>query len=98
MNKYLDSNIFLNAILYNDKKAEKCREILSRMVSQEFTGVTSILTWDEIVYVAIKNLGREIGVAEGNKFLKFPNLNLVDVNKNVIRKSQMLLEKYQSTP
>ena len=50
MKNYLDANIFMNAFLYEDEKAKKCKEIISIISRNELVGVTSALTWDEIVY------------------------------------------------
>jgi len=96
--KYLDANIFLNAILYNDKNAKRCEKILIKLVNKEIIGMTSVLTWDEVVYVIRKNLGKEIAIKESKKFLKFPNLIFVDANKRIIFYAQKLMEKYNLMP
>ena len=96
--KYLDSNIFISPILYNDEIAQKCKEILTKIISNEFIGITSILTWYEVVYTIGKNLGREIAIKEGDRFLKFPNLIFIDVNKNVLSKAQKILTDFNIKP
>ena len=98
MKKYIDSNIFLNALLYNDAKANKCREIILKIISKEIQVATSVVTWDELVYVLQKNLTREIAIKEGKKFLSFPNLLLVEVSNEIINKAQSLIENYKINP
>lgn len=98
MKKYLDSNIFLNSILYDDDIASKCKKIIYKIVKKEIIGTTSILTWDELVYIIRKNLGKEIAITEGEKFLKMPNLVFIDVNKNIVYKAQKLVNKYNLKP
>ncbi len=98
MKKYLDANVFLNSILYDDEKAEKCKIIISKVVKKELIAVTSILTWDEIVYIIGKNLGRDICVKEGYQFLRLPNLILVDASKHIIAQAQELIKDYNLKP
>ena len=96
--KYLDSNIFINPVLYNDETARKCKKVLDKIISKEIIGITSFLTWDELVYVIGKNLGRELAISEGEKFLKFPNLIFIDVNKNILIKAQKILSEFNIKP
>ena len=98
MNRYIDANIFLNPVLYKDKKAEECNNILVQIMNNEITAVTSYLTWDEFVHVARKLLGRDIAVMEGEKFLRFPNLTFIKVDGNVMSKAQELITKYNIKP
>lgn len=93
--KYIDANIFLQGILYNDKQT---KEILLKLVNQEFLGYTSILTWDELVFVVRKFLGEEIAIREGEKFLRMPNLFFIDANKSIIINAQNLVKKYALKP
>ena len=98
MKRYIDTNIFLNSILYSDKKAAQCVKIISKIIEKEIIGITSVLTWDEFVYVVYKNLGKEIAIKEGEKFLKLPNLYLVSADKNIIMKSQNLIREFNVKP
>ena len=95
---YVDSNIFLNALLYDDKRAKKCKELLKEIGKKEKNGVTAILTWDEVVYVTKKFLGVEIGNSEGKKFLGLPNISLKKVDKEIIEKAQKIIETYNVGP
>mgnify|MGYP001614296624 CR=1 FL=1 len=95
---YLDANIFLNAILYDDKKAESCKEIISQIINNKLQGYTSLLTWDEVVYTIQKLSGRKLSIKEGEKMLKVPNMVFLDVNINIILKAQRLMDRYDLYP
>jgi len=95
---YLDSNIFLYAILYNDKKAVSCRNILLSVVRGDVEGATSFLTWDEVVYIVLKSIGGDNAVREGKKLLELPNLKFVKVDEKIMRKAQELIREYRINP
>jgi len=95
---YLDSNIFIYAIGNKLAKGEESRNILQKIVSGEIEAQTCTLTWDEFIYVVRKNFGRELSVIEGKKFLNFPSLNWIIVDKKTVDKAQELIEKYNLKP
>lgn len=95
---YIDSNIFINAILYDDKKANKCKEIILQIAKGEIEGMTSLLTWDEIVYVVKKLISKEIASREGEKFLNIPNLSLIKVDEEIMMTAQRLFSNYDIDP
>ena len=65
MRTYIDSNIFLYAVLYDDERAQRCRKVLSEIVDGKLEAVTSVLTWDEFTHVVEKVLDRPSAVLEG---------------------------------
>ncbi|MBS3081785.1 type II toxin-antitoxin system VapC family toxin [Candidatus Pacearchaeota archaeon] len=96
--KYIDTNIFINAILYDDEKAERCKEILKKIIEEKIMGCTSFLSWDELVHIIKKNKDRNIAIIEGEKFLKFPNLSFIELNQSVANKAQEMISKYNLGP
>ena len=96
--RYLDANIFINAIFYNDNKAIKCKEIISKIVKNEMEGVTSVLTWDEVVYAIKRLIGIKKAEDYGNKFLNIPNLKFLNTDKDVIIQAQQLVTLYGINP
>ena len=99
--QYVDSNVFLYSVLYSpdlEPKAKKAKEILKRIETGELSAATSTLTWDEVVWVATKLLGRSSGVALGQKLLGFPNLEFIDVDEGIIAQAQSLMNKYDLSP
>jgi hypothetical protein len=99
--QYIDSNIFLFPILYRpetEPKAKKAKEILLQIESGELAAATSTLTWDEIVWVAAKHLGRTDGIAQGQKLLGFPNLEFINADEKILTQAQTLIGKYKLSP
>lgn len=99
--QYVDSNVFLYSVLYSpdlEPKAKKAKEILQKIENKELSAATSTLTWDEVVWVASKLLGRIGGVTQGQKLLGFPNLEFICVDETIISQAQSLMDKYKLTP
>ena len=92
---YIDSNVFIQGIIRNDNNS---KEIILRIAKKEFMGVTSVLSWDEIVFIVGKFLGKDLGISEGKKFFTLPNIEFVDAKKEIILKAQKLVEKYKIKP
>ncbi len=98
---YIDTNIFLNAVLYNieeNLEAQKAHEFLQKIINKNILGITSVLTWDEFVWVIIQQLGREIAVKKGNEFLLFPSVSFENITFKTIMKAQDLISKYNIRP
>ena len=93
--KYIDASVFIEGILRDDNNS---KEIILKISNKEFIGVTSVLSWDEIVFVVRKFLGDDIAKMEGHKFFRLPNFIFVDAKKEIIIKAQKLLEKYNLKP
>lgn len=95
---YLDANIFLYAILYDDNKAKTCKKLLTSVVDGEKDGVTSFLTWDEVTFIVLKTLGRKTSIREGKKLLELSNLRFIRADERVMVKAQKLTERYKLKP
>ncbi len=98
---YVDSNVFIYAVLYREdeeKKVKKAKEILLKIEKQQLHACTSTLTWDEFVWVVSKTLGKEDGIYQGQKLLGFPNLDFVNVDEVVLAQAQKFLENYRLAP
>lgn len=96
---YIDSNVFLYPVLYNDlKESETAGEILSNIEKKDIHAYTSTLTWYEISYVVEKILGKTDAIEVGKKFINFPFLRFISVDDEIIRRSQVIREKYNLKP
>ena len=98
---YIDTNIFLNSVLYDPEKnqeAKVAKAFLEKITSGEIKAVTSLLTWDEFSWIVKKTLGREDALKEGQKFLNFPNLLFKKVTYDTVQHAQDLLRKYNIRP
>jgi len=99
--QYVDSNVFLYSALYSpesEPKAKKAKEILQKIENKELSAATSTLTWDEVVWVSTKLLGRSGGITLGQKLLGFPNLEFINVDESIIAQAQSLMDKYRLSP
>ena len=97
-NAYLDSNVFIYVILYSGEIAEKSKEYLRKASDGEFNAYTSVLTWDEVVYVVGKVAGFEESLKVGKILLKMPFLEFLDVNYAICEDAQKLAERYKLLP
>jgi predicted nucleic acid-binding protein len=98
---YVDSNVFLYPVLYpadTQPKSKKAKEILLNIETGQLEAATSMLTWDEVVWVATKLLGSADGKNQGRKLLGFPNLQFIDVNERIIVHAQELIDKHKLSP
>ena len=98
---YLDSNVFIYPVIYpanTQPKAKKAKEILLDVEKGKLTAFTSTLTWDEVVWVINRVMGRSEGINQGRKLLGFPNLQFIPADENVIVHAQRLLNKYKLSP
>lgn len=98
---YLDSNVFIYPVIYqveSEPKAKKTKEILKSVETGKLDAYTSTLTWDEVVWVISKTMGRSEGINQGKKLLGFPNLKLITTDASVVSHAQRLIEKRKVNP
>jgi predicted nucleic acid-binding protein len=98
---YLDSNVFIYPVIYpaeSEPKAKKAKEVLLSVEAGKTDAYTSTLTWDEVVWVVSKTMGRSEGINQGKKLLGFPNLKFISTDSSVVSHAQRLIEKYKISP
>ncbi|RLE83787.1 MAG: VapC toxin family PIN domain ribonuclease [Thermoprotei archaeon] len=98
---YLDANVFLYPLLYDpevEPKAERASRLLLKVASGELRAVTSALTWDEVVWVVWRLVGREYALRAGERLLVFPNLTIVAVSQGSLRRAQAIASRYGLKP
>jgi predicted nucleic acid-binding protein len=89
----------LYPVLYNDiKESEDARKILSGIEEKNIQAYTSTLTWDEISYVVERIFGKTDSIEVGKRFLNFPFLRFIPVDDEIIRRRQVIWEKYNLKP
>lgn len=96
--KYLDANIFIYPLVYDDERSSLFKKILFDLINKKFVGFTSVLTWDEIVHILRKRRGIETSIIYGKKFLNLPCLNIIDANRPIISMAQKLISEYHLKP
>ena len=96
---YIDSNIFISPLIYEDSPlASSSKRVLAMVEKGETTAYTSTLTWDEVVWVVRRVLGRADSVQAGEKLAAYPNLRFVSASEEIIRSAQKLLSEYGVAP
>jgi uncharacterized protein len=98
---YIDSNVFLYPILYSEKeepKVKRAKEVLLSIETGELSAFTSTLTWDEVVWIVRKTMGKNEAMNQGQKLLGFLNLNFIPADENILCQAQALMTKYNLNP
>jgi len=97
---YLDSNVFIYPVIYDERtvKSRRAKGILAKVSTGELRGFTATLTWDEVVWVTSKVLGPKDAWEQGHKFLGFPNLALLSIDEATLIRAQQVMEKYNLKP
>jgi uncharacterized protein len=96
---YIDSNIFISPVIYErSSEATNSKKVLAAVERGEVTAYTSTLTWDEVVWVVRRVLGRADSIQAGEKLVSYPNLRFVATSEEVIRSAQRLLSQYNIAP
>jgi hypothetical protein len=98
---YIDANVFIYPLIYDlDQvvEAQLSKSILSRIAIGDIKACTSCLTWDEIVYVVSRVSGSDDSKRAGYKFLLFPNLRILGLDRKTLDCAQALVERYDLRP
>ncbi len=97
---YVDANPFIYGAIeeQGDEKSIQSRAILTKVATDKISAATSILTWDELVWVCRKNLTVALAVEIGRSFLSIPNLSLIEVDKPIAEKASALMTEYGLKP
>ena len=98
---YIDANVFIYPILYEEEqepKVKHAKQILLSIEKGELSAYTSTLTWDEVVWITRKVMGRDEAISQGQKLLGFLNLQWILVDENILSQAQALINKYNLHP
>jgi len=98
---YIDSNIFIYPVIYDEQlvqESKRAKELLYKIATGKVEAYTSIITWDEVVWVIRRVHGVERAIEQGKMLLRFPNLKILSINKATIIKAQELMERYRLKP
>jgi len=98
---YIDANVFIYPILYAEEqepKVKHAKQILLSIEIGELSAYTSTLTWDEVVWITRKTMGRDEAISQGQKLLGFLNLQWIPVDEHILSQAQALMNKYNLHP
>ncbi len=94
---YLDSNVFIYPLLYNDARAKNAENILKRIIVGDFSAVTSSLALDEVVWILLKETkDRDLAIQETLRILSFSNLTISPVDSSLMIDALHFMQKYPS--
>ena len=95
---YLDSTVFITAAVGTDMHADKARKIISSVENGIIYGYTSVLTFDEVVFIVRKLADFEKSAIAGEIFLNTEHLNFINVSYETILSANDLIKKYRLKP
>ena len=98
---YLDANVFIYAAAISsisDTKTVESQRILQKVVEGRAKASTSLLTWDEVVWVCREALPYREAILKGNLILNLPGLEVAEVTTAVVNKAAELAATYNLKP
>jgi uncharacterized protein len=90
---YIDTNIFVYAILNTENYGDKAESLLERVSRGEEEAVTSVLTFDEVFWSVKRERGIEKALEAGRALLDFPNLRIAPANRETASLALHLIEE-----
>ncbi len=95
---YIDSNVFLYAVLNQERIGTRARALLEEVQRGKESAYSSALTFDEIVWVVKQHRSREDAISAGEAFLNFPNLKIVPVDGDLLSQALEIIRRYELDP
>jgi len=94
---YTDAGLFVLSLIADERApyVSASKSFVESVVRGERAVSTSVLTWDEVVYVVRRLLGPEDSQEKAEDLLALPNLNWVSADLAVIREASNL---YRTLP
>lgn len=84
---YIDSNLFINAIINIEEKGNKARKVVEEIRKGEYKAYTSTLTLDEVMWIVQNEKDRETAYESVKIITEIPNLDFIPANIELIRKA-----------
>lgn len=98
MKVYLDANVFICAAVSSQELRAQAVAVIQAVQEEKVEALTSILTWDEVVY-NIKKLSTSTAAMEaGFGFLNFSQLQLISATKNIALEAQEAMREHKLLP
>src|SRR3989344_3499635 len=82
---YIDSNIFIFAVINSEKEGLKARQILRSLPEKNVKIYTSTLTFDEFSYKLLKNIKRKDAIDAISAFFNLKTIISEDKDFDVIK-------------
>jgi uncharacterized protein len=83
MRMYVDSNIFISAILDKGRIGEDCTKFLEMIAERRILCVSSLLTMDEVLYILRKKTSKDDSIRFSKSYLSMP-IRWIEVDRATI--------------
>ncbi len=90
---YLDTNVFVEPVLYQTVKAEDAKKLLTKVTEGKVVAATSLITWDEVFWVVRRGLGLEVAKNQGSILLQLPHLILYELTQTIVERAREFAER-----
>lgn len=97
MTYYIDTNIWIYAIIAHPKYGEKCREILEKIEAEKLKAVTSTQVLSEVAGVLYSKYGVKDTTPQLNAILSYP-MEVYIVHPDTIRVAAEYARDYEIVP
>lgn len=94
ISKYLDSTVFLYALLEQGPRSRRAADILRAVAAGEQEAATASLTVDEVLYKLLRKGLRETALETMSALLSMADLRLLPIGREEVRLSLDLLGRY----
>jgi|SRR3989344_527258 len=95
---YIDSNIFIFAVINSEKEGLKARQILRSLPEKNVKIYTSTLTFDEFSYKLLKNIKRKDAIDAISAFFNLKGVTFIEVSRDIIWEAFELIKNYSLEP
>ena len=95
---YLDSNFFLFSLFDQTIKGENARKLAQKIIDGGEKAITSALTFDEVMWIVLKNKRKEALRSTVESIYGMPNLSVKGVSESIPLDALALMEQFNLKP
>ena len=95
---YLDSNVFIFAILNTGEIGNACRKLLTKIKKGLLQASTSALTYDEVAWAVQRGAGFDSSISAGEYFFQINNLKILPVTREAAFQAQKIRSEKKFDP
>ena len=96
--RYIDANLFIYATIDNEPIGKRAKNILRKIKEGEYMAYTSTLTVDKFLWRVQKEIGKELAEQTVSIFFDLPNLELINVDKQIITSAVEIYKNEKLNP
>ena len=95
---YIDASLLISAASDIDEHGEKAIKILEKIKDEFYKPYTAALTIDEVMWIVQKERGRELALETANATLSIPSLEIVAVDRNIMKNTLIAYKEEKLNP